>query len=122
MRSVGLKNLLAVGFGGMAGSLLRAAIYEGVSSFTGLWIVNLLGSLLIGFVAGRFHAKSALFRLFVSTGFLGSFTTFSAFSAEWFGLLDRSYTAGLLLAVGMTVFSVAAAAVGLKFGRKAVAG
>ena len=117
-----MKNLMAVGFGGMAGSLLRAVIYEGVSSFTGLWIVNLLGSLLLGFVAGRFHAKSASFRLFVSTGLIGSFTTFSAFTAEWFRLMERSFTSGLLLAVGMTAFSVGAAAIGLKFGRKAVAG
>lgn len=115
-----MKNLLAVGFGGMAGSLLRAVIYEGVSSFAGLWTVNLLGSLLIGFAAGRFHAKSASFRLFVSTGLIGSFTTFSAFSAEWFRLMERSITSGLLLAVAMTVFSLVVAAVGLKFGRKAV--
>lgn len=113
-----MKNLLAVGFGGMAGSLVRAIIYEGVGSFAGLWTVNLLGSLLIGFVAGRFREKSAPFRLFVSTGFLGSFTTFSAFSAEWFRLLDRTFTSGLLLALVMTVFSVIAAATGLKIGRQ----
>lgn len=117
-----MKNLLAVGFGGMAGSLLRAVIYEGVSSFTGLWIVNLLGSLLLGFVAGRFHAKSAPFRLFVSTGLLGSFTTFSTFTAEWFRLMEHSFMGGMLLALGMTAFSVGTAAIGLRFGRKAVAG
>lgn len=116
-----MKNLLAVGFGGMAGSLLRAAIYEEVSSFAGLWTVNLLGSLMIGFVAARFQAKPAPFRLFVSTGFIGSFTTFSAFSAEWFRLMERSFSAGLVLAVGMTVLSAAAVAAGLTFGRKAVA-
>lgn len=113
-----MKNLLAVGFGGMIGSLLRASIYAGVGSFAGLWTVNLLGSLLIGFVAGRFRGKSAPFRLFVSTGLLGSFTTFSAFSAEWFSLIDRSFTSGLLLAFVMTMFSIIAAAIGLKIGRK----
>lgn len=102
----------------MVGSIFRAIIYEGVGSFNGLWTVNLLGSLLIGFVAGRFYGKSAPFRLFVSTGLLGSFTTFSAFSAEWFLLIERSFTSGLLLALFMTVFSVVAAAIGLKIGRQ----
>lgn len=113
-----MKNLVAVGLGGMAGSLLRAFIYEGIGSLAGLWAVNLLGSLLLGFVAGRFHGKSAPFRLFVSTGLLGSFTTFSAFSAEWFKLIEHSFTSGLLFALAMTVFSISAAAIGLKIGRK----
>lgn len=118
MGSVRVKNGLAVGFGGMAGALLRAGVYELASSVAALWTVNLLGSFFLGWVAGRFQRKSAPFRLFVSTGLLGSFTTFSAFSAEWFRLIEASFVQGLLFAVGMTVLSAAAAAAGLAAGRK----
>lgn len=118
MGTVRLKNGLAVGLGGMAGALLRAGVYETASSMAALWTVNLLGSFLLGWVAGRFQHKSAPFRLFVSTGLLGSFTTFSAFSEEWFRLIQESFTQGLLFAVGMTALSVMAAAAGLSIGRK----
>ncbi|MDH3000438.1 chromosome condensation protein CrcB [Chelonobacter oris] len=51
----------------------------------GTAFVNCFGSLLIGVLMGAvadFPAISAEWRLFLVTGFLGSFTTFSAFSAE----------------------------------------
>lgn len=102
----------------MVGALLRAGVYELASSMAALWTVNLLGSFLLGWVAGRFQRKSAPFRLFVSTGLLGSFTTFSAFSAEWFRLNEESFVQGLSFAVGMTALSAASAAVGLAIGRK----
>ncbi|MBZ5201003.1 CrcB family protein [Planomicrobium chinense] len=113
-----MKRLLAVGFGGMAGSLLRAGVYAAVTSAGGLWAVNLAGSLLIGFIAARFPGKSAEFRLFLSTGLIGSFTTFSAFSADWFRLMETSFWQGMVFAVSMTAASVMAAAAGLALGRK----
>ncbi|TNG94934.1 fluoride efflux transporter CrcB [Pasteurellaceae bacterium USgator11] len=51
----------------------------------GTWLANCLGSLLIGILMGvflSFPTVSAEWRLFLITGFLGSFTTFSSFSAE----------------------------------------
>ncbi|SMB90621.1 camphor resistance protein CrcB [Pasteurella testudinis DSM 23072] len=51
----------------------------------GTWLANCLGSLLIGVLIGvfvSFPAVSAEWRLFLITGFLGSFTTFSSFSGE----------------------------------------
>lgn len=116
-----MKKILAVGAGGMLGALLRAGVYEAVSSTIGLWAVNLIGSFIIGYAAACFQGKSAEFRLFVSTGFVGSFTTFSAFSALWFTLLEEDYLIGMLFAVVMTGASVASAASGLVLGRKAVA-
>ncbi len=113
-----MKRLLAVGFGGAAGSLLRAGVYATVPSTMGLWAVNLFGSLLIGWTAARFPHKSAEFRLFLSTGLIGSFTTFSAFSADWFRLLETSFWQGTAFAVSMTAASVMAAAAGLALGRK----
>lgn len=115
-----MKRILAVGFGGMAGAFLRMMVYETGPAGWELWIVNVIGSLVIGFAAARFQKKSAEFRLFVSTGLIGSFTTFSAFSNEWFQLLQDSFVTGLLFAVSMTISCVLAAFAGLLSGRKAV--
>ncbi|WP_083388982.1 fluoride efflux transporter FluC [Planococcus maritimus] len=113
-----MKKILAVGFGGMAGSLLRAAVFQFVGAGMGLWLVNIVGSFFIGIAAARLVTRSAETRLFVSTGLIGSFTSFSAFSADWFRLLDSSLLAGLIYACGMTAASIAAAAFGLLAGRK----
>ncbi|TWT02246.1 CrcB family protein [Planomicrobium sp. CPCC 101079] len=111
-------RFLAVGLGGMAGALLRAWIYTAVPVGFGIWTVNLAGSFLIGIAAAWLAGKSAELRLFVSTGLIGSFTTFSAFSSDWFHYLDRSLLQGLVFAVGMTTGSVGSAAFGLWIGRK----
>lgn len=113
-----MKRILAVGIGGMAGSLLRAVVYMAVTGGLGLWVVNLVGSFLIGVAAVRLRRQSAELRLLVSTGLLGSFTTFSAFSADWFHYLGSSIWWGLAFAGSMTVACVAAAAAGLWVGRK----
>lgn len=113
-----MKKILAVGFGGMAGSLLRAAVFQFVGAGMGLWLVNIMGSFFIGVAAARLINRSAETRLFVSTGLIGSFTSFSAFSADWFRLLESSLLTGMVYALGMTAASIVAAAFGLLAGRK----
>ncbi len=113
-----MKRILAVGIGGMAGSLLRAGIYMAVAGGVGLWLVNIAGSFFIGLAAIRLSRQSAELRLLVSTGLLGSFTTFSAFSADWFYYLQSSIWWGMAFAVGMTAACIASAATGLWLGRK----
>ena len=115
-----MKRILAVGFGGMIGSLLRAGIYMVVADGLGLWVVNLAGSFLIGVAAVRLSRQSAELRLLVSTGLLGSFTTFSAFSGDWFHYLESSIWLGLAFAGSMTIACIASAAAGLWIGRKGV--
>lgn len=115
-----MKRILAVGFGGMIGSLLRAGIYMAVAGGLGLWVVNIAGSFLIGVAAVRLSRQSAELRLLVSTGLLGSFTTFSAFSADWFHYLESSIWLGLAFAVSITVACIASAGAGLWIGRKGV--
>lgn len=112
--------MLAVGFGGMAGSLLRAWIYAAVPGTVSLWIINIIGSFLIGFAVMKLSGKSAGLRLFISTGLLGSFTTFSAFSNDWFRALESSLATGILYGLGMTAAATVAAATGLWLGRKGV--
>ncbi|MFP3358791.1 CrcB family protein [Planococcus sp. SIMBA_143] len=113
-----MKNILAVGFGGMAGSLLRTAVFQFAGAGLGLWLANILGSFIIGIAAARLVNRSAGTRLFVSTGLIGSFTSFSAFSADWFRLLESSLLTGIMYALGMTAASIVAAALGLLAGRK----
>lgn len=58
----------------------------------GTWIVNLLGGLLMGLLAGvvaKTPIEGEPLRLFLGVGVLGGFTTFSAFSLETFNMLSR---------------------------------
>ena len=85
--------LVAVGAG--LGALARWA--SGLA-FNALWagfplgtlLVNCLGGLLIGVAMVWFQrSPHEVWRLFIVTGFLGGFTTFSSFSAESLGLVQR---------------------------------
>lgn len=58
----------------------------------GTWIVNLLGGLLMGVLAGTLAREvdgGEPLRLLLAVGVLGGFTTFSAFSLETFNMLQR---------------------------------
>lgn len=87
--------MLLVGFGGFLGSILRYLISKlnteiSIHSFpAGTFLVNIIGSLLIGFLVGVLatHAPSSQLRLLLITGFCGGFTTFSAFTNENFNLI-----------------------------------
>ena len=73
----------------------------------GTWMVNLLGGLLMGVLAGvvaRDPQGTEPLRLFLGAGVLGGFTTFSAFSLETFGMLARGQH---VMATAYAVSSVA---------------
>ncbi len=92
-------KVLAVGSGGFIGavsrymiSLLAQSQFSESSFPYGTVAANLLGCLLIGFLAGLFEVKSWAhpeIRLFVFVGILGGFTTFSTFSHETFLLWEQ---------------------------------
>ena len=82
----------------------------------GTMIVNVVGSFLMGVLAGYFAFRPGLAqhaRLFLTTGILGGFTTFSAFSLDTALLVER-HAYGL--AAGYAVGSVAASVSALFFG------
>ncbi len=87
----------------------------------GTWIVNLLGGLLMGVLAGviaRSPVEGEPLRLFLGVGVLGGFTTFSAFSLETFNLLSRSeYVMATAYAVSSVAGSVVFLVLGLVLGR-----
>ena len=77
---------------------------------------NWIGGLLIGIIAGYLSARpeiSPVWRLFWVTGLLGGLTTFSTFSAESVGFLERGQWGLLLAHSGLHLLgSVALAALG----------
>ena len=96
---VGPKQILIVALGGGLGSVLRYKFGGLVLHHTPSWefplstfSVNILGCLVIGVLgalAEHHDLFSASSRLFLFTGILGGFTTFSAFGYETFFLLRR---------------------------------
>jgi len=90
-----MLRLFFIGLGGAIGALLRywaSGAAQGIfhDNFPGGTLtVNLLGSLVIGFLWGTFESVvvSQNIRIFLFIGMLGSFTTLSTFSLESFHLL-----------------------------------
>jgi len=80
----------AVAGGGALGAVARAGVAaaleaRGAASLWSLLVVNVVGALALGWYLSHRHVqvqRSALVASFVAIGFLGSFTTFSAFSLE----------------------------------------
>jgi CrcB protein len=117
---------LLVFVGGGMGAAARHAINRAGFALLGpgfpWWTlaVNVSGSFAIGLLAGLFGAMETgqNARLFVITGFLGGFTTFSAFSLDALTLWERGapIQAGMYI-VGSMVLSLLAAAVGLMLSR-----
>jgi CrcB protein len=93
-----MEHLLFVAVGGAIGSLLRylvataALLWLGPGFPWGTLAVNLAGSFLIGLVQALAAEKLVLgeeARLFLTTGVMGGFTTYSAFSYETVSLMER---------------------------------
>ena len=99
-----MKQVLLIFLGGGAGSALRFLISNylnptGSQFYTGTFVVNILGCLLLGFILGgsaKNNWLSAEATLLLGAGFCGGFTTFSTFSFEQYALL-KSGNASLFL-------------------------
>lgn len=110
------RSFLFVGLGGFLGSISRYWVQQYFLRYVpggfplGTFLVNVGGCLLIGLFLGFFERHTAAtlaWRLFLTTGFCGGFTTFSTFAYESVVLgrtgellLLAAYAAGSLL-VGM---------------------
>lgn len=103
-------NLLAVAAGGAIGSAGRYLVglwalgQMGPTRFPiGTFLVNLIGCLIVGVLAGlavKYSAFSEQLRLFLFVGLAGGFTTFSAFGLETFELIRREQWMLTLIYVG----------------------
>jgi CrcB protein len=114
---------LIVFLGGGIGAAIRhgvnvaAARVLGTGFPYGTLLINIAGSLVMGLVVEYFALKSGLpqrWRLFLTTGILGGFTTFSAFSLETALLYERGELIGAAIYVVASVgLSIAALFAGL---------
>jgi fluoride exporter len=116
-------NYLLVFIGGGLGSTLRhimnvlSARVLGTGFPYHTFIVNITGSIVMGMIAGYLAFKgeaSQPWRLFLMTGILGGYTTFSAFSLDAALLYERGEIwLALFYVVGSVVFSIAGLFAGL---------
>ncbi|MGI8643603.1 MAG: fluoride efflux transporter CrcB [Thermomicrobiales bacterium] len=122
---------LWVGLGGFAGANARYILGRWmISRFGdafpyGTMLINITGSLLIGFVLALLVGKASLadpaWRLLLIAGVLGGYTTFSAFAAESVRLIeDGRLAAAISYIVGTNVLAILACIVGLGIGRALV--
>jgi fluoride exporter len=104
-------RFLYIALGGGLGAVLRYIVAVAVSERTGgmfPWgtvVINLTGSLVIGFLFAlteRTVIPPGL-RLFLMTGVLGGYTTFSTFSLECLTLLKAGETVPFFMNVGISV-------------------
>ena len=113
---------LIVFLGAGIGGALRHGVNVGATRLFGLgfpygtFIVNVVGSFLMGLLAGYFAYRAGVpqhVRLFLTTGILGGFTTFSTFSLDAAVLVERHQFGA---AAGYMVGSLAAGVAALFFG------
>jgi fluoride exporter len=116
-------SYLLVFFGGGLGATLRHLINVtcarciGTAFPYGTFIINITGSTVMGLIAGylAFNGESSQpWRLFLMTGILGGYTTFSAFSLDTALLYERGEIGlAALYVVGSVVLSIAGLFAGL---------
>jgi CrcB protein len=109
---------LGAGIGGAMrhGVNVAATRLFGLGFPYGTFIVNVVGSFLMGLFAGYFAYRAGIpqhVRLFLTTGILGGFTTFSTFSLDAALLIERHQFGA---AAGYMVGSLAAGVAALFFG------
>jgi fluoride exporter len=93
-----MREFLLIGAGAVLGANMRYWLTSlfadrfGTSFPYGTLVINVTGSFLLGLVLVLISNRLAVdpgYRLLIGTGFLGAYTTFSAFSYDTIALLER---------------------------------
>jgi fluoride exporter len=117
-----MKIILAIGLGSFIGGISRYLLSQFVqskflSAFPfGTLAVNVIGCFLIGLVYSLSERGNVTmeWRLFLATGVLGGFTTFSAFSNETIAMLrDTQYWHASLYVISSVVVGLIATFLGI---------
>ncbi len=119
-----MKLLLVVGLGSFIGGVLRYLLSVVIQAKTmsvfpwGTLLVNLSGCFFIGLLVGIANKAglSTEWKLFLATGILGGFTTFSAFSLETIHLFRHAhYLTAFTYIIASIVVGLLAVITGLAF-------
>lgn len=115
---ISLQSVLAVAIGGAIGSVARFLVGSASTKLFGLafpWgtlAINVSGSFLIGVFAEAFALRLDLsqnWRVFLTVGICGGFTTFSTFSLDSYVLMERGELAlAAAYVIGSVVLSIGA--------------
>ena len=107
-----MRSLWLVAIGGALGAVARATVSTTIQARWpstlpwGTIVVNVVGCLALGLLAGALDARPHLnpaWRTFGAVGVLGAFTTFSTFENETLALLQRGELPAALVNVGVSV-------------------
>ena len=117
-----IRELMTVGFGGAAGSIVRYLLSGGILAGqtllgfpAGTFTVNAAGSLLLGILLEASVSETLGWLLIV--GFCGGFTTFSTFSADTVRLLRAGcYNAAAIYVALSVAVCIVFAALGMWIG------
>ena len=122
-----MYTYLAIAFGGALGAVSRYWLTVSIERFNGTgfplgtFMVNLLGSFLIGLLYILFGEKLSVadqWRPVIITGFLGAMTTFSTFSLDALLLFQQGhYNTALFYVLSSVMICIFAAYVGMQIAR-----
>ncbi|MBX7210055.1 MAG: fluoride efflux transporter CrcB [Verrucomicrobiaceae bacterium] len=117
-----MKNVLLIFIGGGIGSVLRYGTVLALARVTAtsvfpwsIFVANLLGSFILGFLFGlpAMKTRDSAAWFFCATGVLGGYTTFSTLSNDSFILWQNHHGwLALLNSAGSSLLGIAAAAIG----------
>jgi len=117
-----MNMVLLAAAGGALGSSARYLVNVGAGRLLGMgfpWgtmTVNIVGCFIMGVLVGwgALRGMTNEARVFLATGILGGFTTFSAFSADFAALVERkNFGLSALYVTGSVVLSLMAVFAGL---------
>ncbi len=107
---ISLGDIALVFAGGCLGGLLRAGLFELLSTAVALFAVNILGAFLLGFTleslirGSKAASQQKALRLFLGTGCMGALTTYSSFISFICTLIQGGQ---LPIALGVTLAMLA---------------
>ena len=116
-------NILLIGLGGFLGAISRYLLNEAVIKYIptnfpiGILIVNIFGCLVIGLVLGNSLTSKDYLYYFFAVGFLGSFTTMSAFSFQAIELFNTNILIACSYIILTILLTILATYIGMNFSK-----
>ncbi len=118
------RDIALVFAGGCIGGLIRSGLFAILSTLYALFVVNIAGAFILGYTlealirSSKDQTKQKSLRLFLGTGMMGAFTTYSSFIAFIATLIQgRALTIAVSIVFAMLIAGVIAATIGIKLAR-----